>query len=144
MENGLISPIEIQNRTESGSLETLARRLREPSAQRSPKELAGAAAQMESLFIHHLFQVMRKTVPDDNGLLGKSNAEKMYTDMLDEELSKRIAEAGGLGLGKLIVEQLGPEASKDPLAGGASGVKTQTNGPEGVSSNSRPNTGKTR
>ncbi len=117
MGNDLISPADIQGRPETGSIDALARRLRAPAGHRSPKALAGAAAQVEALFIHHLFQEMRKTVPDGDGFFAESHAEKMFTDMLDGELSLRIAKAGGLGLAKLIIDQLGahPEAG-----GGAS------------------------
>lgn len=68
-------------------------------------ELLEAAKGLESQFIQRLLTELRKTVPE-NELIPKSNAERIYEDMLFDEYSQKMANAGGIGLSSLIVEQL--------------------------------------
>jgi flagellar protein FlgJ len=50
-------------------------------------------------------KTMRDTVPK-GGLLNSSPEQELFTSMHDEELAKSLSQAGGIGLGKLMVEQL--------------------------------------
>ena len=67
--------------------------------------LQAACSEFESLFVSYMMQQMRETVPQD-GLLQKSQAEKIYTGMLDNEIAKSISTGRGLGLAKAMYEQL--------------------------------------
>ncbi|MEG3638550.1 rod-binding protein [Magnetococcus sp. PR-3] len=76
---------------------------------REEKTLRKAAANFEAMFIKQLLGSMRKTVPDfgDGGLMRKSNGEKIFRDMLDQEYADVASKGnGGLGLKEAIYEQL--------------------------------------
>jgi len=71
-----------------------------------PKRLEAACKEFEALLVHELFKSMRRTVPKD-GLLGESYARDTFTEMLDGELARHAASSGGIGLHRLLVDQLG-------------------------------------
>ena len=64
-----------------------------------------ACAEMESLFIYHLLEKMRTTI-EKTDLFGGGRTEKMYTSMLDGEIAKDLAAAGGIGLAEVLQQQL--------------------------------------
>jgi len=68
--------------------------------------IRNAAETFESYFIQIMLREMRRTIPDDGGLIPKSQAERIFTEMLDEEKSKEMARAGGIGLADVIVRQM--------------------------------------
>jgi flagellar protein FlgJ len=69
-----------------------------------------ACKSFESYFIQTMFREMRKTSLDAGGLFEKSNAESIFTDMLDEEVAKQSAEGDGIGLAAMMYKQLTGEA----------------------------------
>ncbi|MCK4502827.1 MAG: rod-binding protein [Desulfuromonadales bacterium] len=69
------------------------------------KGLKAVAQQFEAIFIQQMYKEMRKTVPDD-GLIQRSNADDIFSQMQDLEAAKRTAEQGGIGLAELMLEQL--------------------------------------
>lgn len=78
----------------------------------SPRRLASACAELESLFIKQLFEQMRATIPK-SGLLGGGSTEALFTSMLDQEMAKELAARGGIGLASLLRDQLaGREITK--------------------------------
>ncbi len=74
-----------------------------PSAQN--KKLAKACADFEALFLQQLFKQMRATVPRSDPS-GGSQAETLYTEMLDGELAQSIARGRGIGLADLLYRQV--------------------------------------
>lgn len=72
------------------------------------KELKKACKGFESMFLQMMYRQMRSTVPEDT-LFGESHALKIFQDMRDDELMKKTAEAGGIGLGELLYKQLEPQ-----------------------------------
>lgn len=72
----------------------------------SDQGLAAACQEMESLFIHMMFEAMRATVQKSE-LIGGDSTEQLYTSMLDAEVSRKLAQAGGIGLARLLQAQLG-------------------------------------
>ena len=68
--------------------------------------IRAAAKQMESLFIYQMFQAMRRTVPESEGFFERSNAERIFTEMLDEEKANIMAKAGGIGIADAIYREL--------------------------------------
>jgi peptidoglycan hydrolase FlgJ len=72
----------------------------------APRTLREAAAEFESLFVSHLFQAMRRTVPE-TGWMGSGEGEQVFREMLDQEMSRRVAEKGSFGIGELLCRQLG-------------------------------------
>lgn len=70
------------------------------------KKLMEACQEFESIFVHMLLKEMRATIPED-GLVEKSMATKIFEDMYDEEVAKKISQTnGGLGIAKMLYEQM--------------------------------------
>lgn len=90
-----------------------------PPGAGSDIRLRWAAEQLEALFVHELLKSMRRTVMKAGMFDGLG--VKMFEEMLDEERSKEMAAAGGLGLARLIYDQLAPHvpAAPDVSAGPA-------------------------
>jgi len=84
------------------------RRAAEPA---TDPELRDACRQMESLFIHHLFEEMRATIPR-SGFISGGRAEEIYTSMLDAEMAAKISEKDGIGLSQMLLHQLGARSSQ--------------------------------
>lgn len=74
------------------------------------KKLQEACRQFEALFIYQLMERMRATVPK-NDFWGDSSGVQIFQGMMDEELSKNMSQAGGIGLGKMLYEQLKPKGN---------------------------------
>ncbi len=68
-------------------------------------KLKQACRDMEAVFLNFMMSKMRDTVPKD-GLIKQSNAESIMTSMLDGELTKNMAQAGGIGLADMLYHQL--------------------------------------
>ena len=75
------------------------------SAKKAQDKLLEACNDFESIFVKYMMQQMRETIPE-NGLFGQSQAEKIYTGMLDDEVSKSVSHGRGLGLAKAMYEQI--------------------------------------
>lgn len=93
-------------------------------------DIRKAAADFESVFINQMFQAMRKTVPQV-GLLGQDSAGQTFREMLDQQWSQNIAQAGGLGLGEILYRQLTDgdriaPAHWQPSGGGAASADQQS------------------
>ena len=65
-----------------------------------------AAEAFESYFLQIMFREMRRTTFDQGGLFQRSNAERIFTDMLDEEIAKSAASGRGIGLADMIYQQM--------------------------------------
>lgn len=77
------------------------------------KKLKETTEGFEAMFIQKLWQQMRKSVPKEGYLHSKE--EDAYLSMFEQELSKKMASAGGIGLGKMLYDEL-----KEQLARSAS------------------------
>ena len=60
-----------------------------------------ASQELEAYFIHFMLREMRKTIPKSD-LFGKSFAEDIYVDILDQQIAMNIAVGGGIGLSRQI------------------------------------------
>lgn len=88
----------------------LDRALGDKSTAASDRKLKKACQDMESVFLNMMMTSMRATVPKDS-LLGESNEDDIMKSMLDTELSKSMAQAGGVGIASLLYRQLSPQQS---------------------------------
>ncbi len=86
-----------------------ARAERQSSSQQA---LRRAAQEFEALFLQQMLTAMRGTVAESD-LLGDRGAEKTFEYMLDEERSKDMAKAGGIGLGEVLYRQMLPFVPAD-------------------------------
>ena len=69
-------------------------------------KLRKACADFESLFLNYMLKSMRSSVPE-GGITGGSEEGRMFQSMFDEKLADQIASSGGLGLGEILLQQLG-------------------------------------
>ena len=76
----------------------------EQIAQRN-KEIKDASIQLEAIILKMMYGEMWKTVPKDE-LFGDDNAMDIWRDMYHEELTKSMAQNGGIGLQDVIYQQL--------------------------------------
>ncbi|NDY42266.1 flagellar biosynthesis protein FlgJ [Dissulfurirhabdus thermomarina] len=90
--------------TEARSVDRTARGLRRED-RRDPEALRAACRDFEAVFLRQLLKAMRKTVPK-SGLLDGGFREELYRGLLDEEFARRMAEGGGIGLGRELFRQL--------------------------------------
>ncbi len=73
-------------------------------------KLKAACVEMEALFLNMLLTEMRKSVPK-GGLIQESNQEEIMRSLLDTELTKNMAHAGGTGLADMLYRQLSPKGA---------------------------------
>jgi flagellar protein FlgJ len=78
---------------------------------RDPEKLKAVAQQFEAIFLQQMFKEMRNTVPE-GGLVERSNADDMYTQMQDAEAARIMAERGGIGLAELMLQELLKDGTK--------------------------------
>lgn len=67
--------------------------------------LKNVCRDMEAVFLNMMWTSMRATVPK-NSLMGGGFAEDIMRSMQDAELTKTMAQAGGMGLADMIYRQL--------------------------------------
>ena len=76
-----------------------------PQGERSA-QIRKAAEAFEAYFIQIMFREMRRATFDEKGLFPRSNAERIFTDMLDEEIANSAASGRGIGLADMIYRQM--------------------------------------
>ena len=74
----------------------------------SPEALRGAATQFEAMFINMMMKSMRDATPQE-GMLD-SEQGKMFTGMLDQQMSQNMAKRG-VGLADVLIRQLSAQAA---------------------------------
>jgi len=81
--------------------------LRTQARQTPDKALASAAKQFEAVFMNMLLKSMREATPQEG--MFDSEQTKMFTSMLDQQLSQSMGH--GIGLADLMVKQLSRQAN---------------------------------
>jgi len=76
-----------------------------PTQEQALKQLHTVAVQLQGLFMGMMMSAMRSTVPSDP-LLGDSQAENIFTDMLDQQRSQEMSESGSVTIAPVIERQL--------------------------------------
>ncbi|MFC4930026.1 flagellar assembly peptidoglycan hydrolase FlgJ [Massilia sp. GCM10023247] len=84
----------------------------------APDATRGAATQFEALFINQMMKSMREATPQDG--LTDNQQTKMFTSMLDQQLSQNMAKRG-MGLADVLVRQLSAQTDAKALAIGTAG-----------------------
>jgi len=89
--------------------------LKTEAGARSPEATREAARQFEALFV----QMMLKSMRDANAVLGEER-DTTYEEMFDKQIALEMSQGKGLGLGELMVRQLGAaEDAGGTVAAGA-------------------------
>ncbi len=68
--------------------------------------LKEATKEFESYFLQTIMKEMRKTIPENDQFIKKSQGEKIFTDMLDEQYAKMSAEQNTVGLADMLYKQM--------------------------------------
>jgi flagellar protein FlgJ len=94
-------------------------------AKQSPeKALQGAAQQFEQVFLNMMLKSMREATPQET--MFDNDQTKMFTGMLDQQLSQSMSTGHGVGLADIMVRQLrhssmNPDSIKADAAPGVKG-----------------------
>ena len=72
------------------------------------------AQDFEAMFIHQMLKSMRNTLSGDSIAGAQSSGRRIFTEMLDEEVSKQASAQGGLGLADIIYRHMGGEETRTP------------------------------
>jgi flagellar protein FlgJ len=94
--------VQLKGRQET---DTFARMLEQAKEKNDHQELKEACRQFEAYFLQQMLKGMRATAPQ-GGFIPKSYAREIYEGMLDEEYAEKMSEAGGIGLAKLLYDDL--------------------------------------
>jgi Rod binding domain-containing protein len=62
--------------------------------------------EFESIFVKMMLKEMRNSVDKSDGLISGGWAEDIYSDMLDDEYSKSMADTANFGLAEQLYKQL--------------------------------------
>jgi len=87
----------------SQQLQHLAESLRAEKPGQQAEELRKAAREFEGYFIAYLMKEMRATVP--KGLIENKAGDQFYS-FYDQEIGRLAAEAGGIGLARMLEIEL--------------------------------------
>ena len=75
------------------------------TADSESSKISEVCKEFESLFLNYLLKEMRAAIPK-SGLWDGGQAEQIYTAMFDENLSRELAQHGGIGLAQIIQKSL--------------------------------------
>ena len=82
-------------------------------------DLLKASQEFESYFVSYMLKVMRETVP--HGELTANKMGDMFNSFYDEEIGKRAAQSGGIGLSDYMLAAI---ARNEDFAGSTSNPST--------------------
>lgn len=97
-------------KSEEGKISNFQKAIEEASQKEDDAQLMKAAKDFESYFLQTLMKEMRNTLSKDT-LIPKNNAEMTFQSMLDEENAKNSVKGEGMGLARMIYNQMKKEAS---------------------------------
>ena len=75
------------------------------AGEKNLKKLETACKEMESLFVQEMLKSMRRAVAKSE-LFHGGRAEEIYTSLYDQQISQKIVEADGVGLYRMLYDQL--------------------------------------
>ena len=84
-------------------------KLQRSARDNSPESIKAVAAQFEALFLNMMLKSMREAGAGEGGLFDNEQS-RMYTSMLDQQLTQSMA-SRGIGLADVLIRQLSPQQS---------------------------------
>lgn len=78
---------------------------------KSQHELQKAAQDFEAVMLNMVIKAMWKTIPK-SGLFEKNSATQIYEGLIHSSLSEEMARNGGMGIAKVLYQQLSREQQK--------------------------------
>ncbi|HEY8606467.1 MAG TPA: flagellar assembly peptidoglycan hydrolase FlgJ [Noviherbaspirillum sp.] len=88
--------------------------LRRAARENAPEALKATAQQFEALFMNMMLKSMREATPQEG--MFDSQQSKMYTSMLDQQLSQNMA-SRGIGLAEVLMRQLSNTVGQQGMQG---------------------------
>jgi Rod binding domain-containing protein len=94
------------------------------------RRLRATAHEVESIFLQHLLKTMRQA-SGSTGTLLTGTGQRVYQEMMDEQLGRTLSKGGGIGLADMLVRDVlrRQESAKMPSSppgevpiGGAGGL----------------------
>lgn len=77
------------------------------------KKIKKACKDFESIFTYYLLKTMRETIPKGSGL-GSLSGKDTYNMLMDQKVAEELSNKGdGLGLQKILFEQLTKNYAKE-------------------------------
>ncbi|NEX62683.1 flagellar assembly peptidoglycan hydrolase FlgJ [Noviherbaspirillum galbum] len=107
--------------------------LRQAARQNSPEAIKSTAKQFEALFMNMVLKSMRDATPQ-NGMFD-SDQSRMYTSMLDQQISQTMA-SRGIGLADVLARQLSGMAKSNDAPVSGVGDLSMPAGMEGLAQQS--------
>lgn len=93
-----------QTKTKEDFADTLAQETQKAQEAKDDVKLKKTCQDMEAVFLNMMLADMRKTV--DKSKLVDTSQEDIMRSMLDSEMTKDMAKAGGMGLADMLYRQL--------------------------------------
>ncbi|MGH7232571.1 MAG: rod-binding protein [Nitrospiraceae bacterium] len=87
----------------TGQVEEMARSLTASAHSDRAGEIRAAAQAFEGYFLSYLLKVMRETIP--TGLIENKAGQQFYS-FYDQEIGRLAAQAGGIGLARMVEEDV--------------------------------------
>lgn len=111
-----LSLVQTKDEDKSQFAAHLASETEKAQAEKDDTKLKTTCRDMEAMFLNMMMADMRKTVQKSK--LVDSSKEDIMTSMLDSEMTKDMAKAGGMGLADMLYRQLRmtAQADKNPQA----------------------------
>ncbi len=75
------------------------------------EELREASREFEQLFVQQMLDSMRQSVPESE-LVEKSQGEKIFRSMLDQEYARIASKTDSFGLGEMIYQEYKPNLGR--------------------------------
>lgn len=87
------------------------------SAEQSKQDakLKKVCQDMEAVFLNMMYSEMRNSVPKSSLMGENSSGEQIMRSMLDSEMTKNMAKAGGIGLADMLYRQLSKDNASAQL-----------------------------
>ncbi len=89
----------------------------------SNRQAKKACSEFEALFINMMLKELRATV-NKSGFMDGGKAEELYTGLMDNQISRDLADQGGIGLAEMLYRQMAeknearqPAPDEKPAAG---------------------------
>ncbi|MCL2578140.1 MAG: rod-binding protein [Defluviitaleaceae bacterium] len=101
--------MQVQNReNEFGKFQEVLDRVMNQNTleQHERAQIREAAEMFESYFLNMMFKNMRSVNFDEDGFIPRGNAERIFTEMLDEIIADKATEQGGFGLADMLYMQM--------------------------------------
>jgi flagellar protein FlgJ len=94
-----------------------------PAGSLRPKNLKDAATQFEALMVSQMLKDMRTA--SGSGWLGtgEDDSSACMMDLAEEHLAQVLAQQGGLGIARMVVQNLGPDSVPSTGTGSAAGTE---------------------